>query len=75
VTVTVTATRTATPVPACPGDCGGDGVVTIDELTRGVRIALGEAPLSLCPAADADGDRTVAVPDLVRAVSASLEGC
>lgn len=27
----------------CPADCNGDAAVTVDELVRGVRIALGEA--------------------------------
>src|SRR5690606_12515036 len=40
----------------CTGDCNGDGMVTIDELIRAVRIPLGEALLDVCPAADATGD-------------------
>jgi hypothetical protein len=29
---------------ACTSDCNGNGEVTIDELIRGVNIALGHAP-------------------------------
>jgi hypothetical protein len=32
-------------------DCNGDGVVTIDEILLAINVALGNAPLSLCPAA------------------------
>lgn len=59
----------------CPADCNGDAAVTVDELVRGVRIALGEAALSECPPADADGDGQVAVRDLIAAVNAALGGC
>ena len=46
-----------TPVVACVGDCNGDGMVSVDEMVEGVRISLGEAPLSQCPAFDANGKR------------------
>ena len=35
----------------CPGDCNGDGVVTVPEVVTVVNIALGSLPLSACPAA------------------------
>ena len=41
---------TATPVP-CVGDCNGDGEVTVDELLTMVNIALGNLPVTACPAA------------------------
>ncbi|MDX2165563.1 MAG: hypothetical protein SF182_00805 [Deltaproteobacteria bacterium] len=63
------------PAAACPGDCNADAAVTVDEIVRGVRIALGEAPLADCPAADADGDGPVSVSDLIAAVNAALSGC
>ena len=56
----------------CAGDCNADGTVAINELIRGVAIALGNAPVSDCPTFDADADGTVAVNELVRAVSAAL---
>ncbi len=59
---------------SCPCDCNFDGEVDISELTRAVNISLG-ADLSLCPAADNDGDGRVAVNELVLGVRAALEGC
>jgi len=61
--------------PSCPGDCDGNGSVTVDELIRGVRIALGQDPLSTCPVFDESGDGSVAVNELIAAVNRSLTGC
>ena len=58
---------------AAPGDCDGDGRVTIDELVIGVRIALGEAPSTTCEAFDTDGNDTVTISELVSAVAVALE--
>lgn len=63
------------PPPPCVGDCNGDGEVTVDELVRGVNIALGNAALSVCPALDGDADGMVAINELVRAVGHALSGC
>lgn len=60
---------------ACRGDCGGDGVVTINELVRAVAIALGSAPAGDCAAVDGDGDGRVTVAELIGAVNSVLEGC
>jgi hypothetical protein len=57
---------------AIPGDCDGDGQVTIAELITAVNIALGKRVLADCSAADADGDGNVVITDLVRAVRAAL---
>lgn len=57
---------------APPGDCNGDGTVTIDELVVAVRIALGQAAAATCPTADVDGNGTVAVNELIAAVGAAL---
>jgi len=65
-------TPTGSPTP-CACDCAGDGAVTVDELTRSVRIALGDLAASACAAADGDG--RVAVAELVRGVAAALGGC
>jgi hypothetical protein len=73
-TPTPTATATVTPV-RCTGDCNGSGAVTIDELIKGVNIALGQAPLTSCPSLDADGSGTVTIDELVRAVTNALNGC
>jgi DNA-binding beta-propeller fold protein YncE len=59
----------------CPGDCNGDGVVTVDEVVRSVNVALGAAAYRLCPPTDVDGDQQVTVDELVRAVGAALHGC
>jgi hypothetical protein len=75
--VVSTPTGGATPTPTvgppeCPGDCNADAVVSVDELVRGVRGALG-APF--CVAFDLDRDGHVAVNELVAAVAAALAGC
>ena len=56
------------------GDCNGNGVVRVDELVKAVNIALGTADVSLCAAADRNGDG-VKIDELVRAVGAALKGC
>ncbi len=58
----------------CVGDCNGDRSVTVDELTRGVSIALDAALLPDCPALD-DGSNVVGVAALVRATRNALDGC
>jgi hypothetical protein len=72
---TATPEATATVPPACPGDCGGDGSVTVNELISGVNIALGNAPVSSCPAFDRNGDGEVSINELIAAVNAALNGC
>lgn len=72
---TPTPTPSPTPVPPCIGDCNADGTVTVDELIKGVNIALGSLPLSDCKSFDANGDGTVTIDELVKAVSAALNGC
>lgn len=74
-TATATATPTAVPPTACPGDCDGDGEVTVDELIRGITLALTGIGLAECPAMDSDGDGVVQVDDVVRAINAALAGC
>ncbi|MDX2168020.1 MAG: hypothetical protein SF182_13180 [Deltaproteobacteria bacterium] len=65
----------ALPVPACAGDCDGDGTVTVAELVTGVGLALAAAAPSPCAALDADGDGAVLIHELLRAVAAALSGC
>ena len=60
---------------ACPGDCDGDGDVSINELIIGVNIALGAQPVTACAAMDSNADGTVTVNELIRAVSMALNGC
>jgi hypothetical protein len=57
-----------------PGDCNGDGKVTIDELVTGVNIALGIEPLTACPAFDTNGDGQVTINELIAAVNVALNG-
>ncbi len=59
----------------CAGDCDHDGRVMVNEVIAGISIALGAGDLETCDAADSDGDGTVAIDDLTRAVRRTLEGC
>jgi hypothetical protein len=68
--------------PPCPGDCNGDGMVTIDELIKGVGIILQQRVriilqglLPQCPALDLDGNGSVEINELVAGVNAALNGC
>ena len=63
------------PATACPGDCDDSGAVTVDELVRGVGIALGTGAADTCAALDANGDGAVAIDELIAAVRAALDGC
>jgi len=63
------------PIVRCVGDCNASGDVTVDELMRGVNIALGTGALSLCEMFDRDGNRAVTVDELVNAVNGALAGC
>lgn len=69
-----TSTPSPTPLPtvALVGDCNGNGVVTVDDLIKGVSIALGANPLSTCPSFDPNGNGAVTVDELVRAVASAL---
>src|SRR5262245_39630479 len=40
----------------CPGDCDGNGNVTVNEIIQGVSIALGQGSTTTCPAIDRDGN-------------------
>ena len=60
---------------SCAGDCDGDGAVAIDELIRGVGLALGDGSAAECTALDADGDDRVVIAELIAAVAAALNGC
>lgn len=62
-------------LPSCDGDCDADGRVTVDELMRGVRIALGTLPIDTCPSFDANGDGEVSVGEIVAGVNTGLGGC
>lgn len=59
----------------CTGDCDGDAQVSVDEILRGVNIALGQLDLPSCPPFDANGDGLVTADELVQAIHAALNGC
>ena len=59
----------------CTGDCDAGGAVTVDEILRGVNIALGTTALIECDSFDHDGDEMVTVDEILTAVNAALEGC
>lgn len=62
-------------VAACTGDCDGDATVTVDEIIKGVSIALGTTSLAACARFDAGGDGNVTVDEIVTAVNHALAGC
>jgi len=62
-------------LPACSGDCGGDGAVTIDDLVLMVNITLGGADAARCAKGDVNGDAQIGVAEIVGAVNESLTGC
>lgn len=70
-------TLVAAPLSAqtCTGDCNGTGIVTVDELVRGVNIALERAELDECPVFDADSSGRVEIYELVEAVGNALTTC
>jgi len=59
----------------CPGDCNHDGAVRVDEVVRGVGLALGEATAGSCGAFEQDSVVGISVAELVRGVAALLGGC
>ncbi len=59
----------------CAGDCDGDRSVSVDELVRGVNLALDPTAAATCRAADVDGDSVVFVNELLDAVGQALDGC
>lgn len=77
-TILTTARSHAQPVacqPVCAGDCDADASVSVNELVRGVSIALGRVPTDDCAALDVDAGGTVSVDELVGAVDHLLHGC
>jgi hypothetical protein len=59
----------------CVGDCDVSGSVTVDDLVKGVNVALGTVELEVCPALDASGDGEVSIDELIQAVARALDGC
>src|SRR5512140_2186394 len=76
VAIVVVLLAAITPAHAlCPGDCNGDGVTTVDEIIRGVNLALDSGVYRTCPPIDVDGDTAVTVNELVLGVGQALNGC
>lgn len=65
----------AADVLACPGDCDDSGAVTVDEVVRLVRIALGELPTESCPMGDWNRDGEIRIDEILRAVGLLLAAC
>src|SRR5262245_26905473 len=63
------------PAAACTGDCDGGGGVSIDELIRGVNIALGNDTVFQCRAFDTNGNESVTIEELIEAVGYAQDGC
>ncbi len=59
----------------CVGDCGGDGTVTVDDLVKGVNLALGNAGADPCPSFDFNGDGSVTIDEIIMGVNAALSSC
>ncbi len=81
-TASLTALPTSTPSPtvsqvpvSCPGDCDGNGTVSIAELIRAVNIALENDDVANCRAADSNGDGRVTINELIQAVNSALQQC
>src|SRR5512143_2811826 len=62
------------PARACPGDCDGDGAVTVDELIGGVGLAL-DQDTGLCSTFDQNGDEQVTVDEVTAGVVTALSSC
>lgn len=60
-------------MPPGAGDCNGDLEVRVDEIVTGIGIALDLIPIVRCERADANGNGSVAVNEIVLAVRALLE--
>ena len=72
----VVASRPVAAAPACVGDCGEDGEVTVNELISMVDGALGSSvEVSACVAGDADSDGTIGITEILTGVNNALNGC
>jgi large repetitive protein len=59
----------------CAGDCNRDGIVGVDDLIRGINVALGTTPVSACLAFDLNLDNSVGIDEVVTGVNSALNGC
>jgi hypothetical protein len=63
------------PSSHCPGDCDGDGAVSVEELVAAVGIASRSVEPVRCAAVDTNDDGRASVDEIVTAVSRALRGC
>ncbi len=59
----------------CNGDRNGDGEITVDEVLKGVNIALGNISVCECMPCDTDEDGAISIEELIRAVHYAMTGC
>ena len=59
----------------CTGDCNGDAAVTVDEVIKGVTMALETAPVALCPEFDLNENGAVTINEIIVAVTYALTAC
>lgn len=59
----------------CVGDCDGNKQVTVEELVRGVNIALGSQAVGVCPSFDRNENAEVTIDELIAGVNSALQGC
>jgi hypothetical protein len=62
-------------ISACVGNCNAEADVTVDEILTMVNIALGNARLLNCEAADSNHDGHVTIDEILTAVNNALNGC
>ncbi|MDX2170208.1 MAG: hypothetical protein SF182_24265 [Deltaproteobacteria bacterium] len=62
-------------VPACIGDCNSNKQVTVEELVRGVNIALGAQGVETCTSFDRNDNAEVTIDELIAGVNSALQGC
>jgi len=71
-----TPTPPSTPtMPACVGDCHGNGTVTVDDVLTMVNVAAGALNVLACQAGDADADGTITIDEILTAVGSAERGC
>lgn len=60
--------------PVCPGDCDGDGEVSVDEILLVVNMLLeGGGSPGICPGAYSNGNLSVA--SIVASINSVMLGC
>ena len=63
-------TRTVVAGPAVPGDCDGDGTVSIGEVQKAINMFLGSQAVGC--GVDCNGDGTVSIGEVQKVINAFL---